>query len=261
MRQGKAVVGVIITIVIMLILFGGIGIAGIKLGVITLDLSKLNFGAKEKEEVVKEEETTVDIYSKEYNVEDYVETSKDEESGLKTVNFKKIDESLISEFTSNQEKFKELEISAGNKKSNVVRTNVDKGILSVYEKDTVKNVDGVVSDNSYSVNINVVTNEIAKNTDLIDLYDKKVDNISKTLVNKFAEATTEEKFEGDVTASSIKENSSKYTAIVKENVEKLVMYTRKDKLYVDMNPVKFAEILGLKLASDSKLAEITSVAL
>ena len=63
-----------------------------------------------------------------------------------------------------------------------------------------------------------------------NLYDKKIDSVTKTLVNKFAEATAEEKFEGDVTASSIKENSSKYTAIVKENIEKLVMYTRKDKL-------------------------------
>ena len=111
------------------------------------------------------------------------------------------------------------------------------------------------------VNINVETSELAKNVDIMDLYDKKIDSVTKTLVNKFAEATAEEKFEGDVTASSIKENSSKYAAIVKENIEKLVMYTRKDKLYVDMNPVKFAEILGLKLASSSKLAEITSVAL
>lgn len=261
MRQGKAIVGVILTIVIMLILFGGIVFAGIKLGVITIDLSKLNLGTKEKEEVAKEEETTVDIYSKEYNAEDYVETSKDENSGLKTVNFKKIDESLVSEFTSNQEKFKELEISAGNKKSNVIRTNADKAILSVYEKDTVKNVDGVVSDNSYVVNINVETNEITKNTDLIELYDKKVDNISKTLVNKFIEVAAEEKFEGDTTVNSIKEDTSKYTDLVKENIEKLVMYTRKDKLYVDMNPVKFAEILGLKLASSSKSVEITSVAL
>lgn len=261
MRQGKVIVGVIVTIVIMLILFGGIVFAGIKLGVITIDLSKLNLGTKEKEEVAKEEETTVDIYSKEYNAEDYVETSKDEDSGLKTVNFKKIDESLVSEFTSNQEKFKELEISAGNKKSNVIRTNADKAILSVYEKDTVKNVDGVVSDNSYVVNINVETNELAKNADIIDLYDKKIDSVTKTLVNKFVEVAAEEKFEGDITANSIKEDTSKYTDLVKENIEKLVMYTRKDKLYVDINPVKFAEILGLKIASSSKLVEITSVVL
>lgn len=259
MRQGKGIVGIIITIFVMIILFGGIVFAGIKLGVIKIDLSALKFAKEETEEAKPEE--TVDIYSKEYNADDYVEITKDEESGLKAVNFKKIDDSLISDFTSNQEKFKELDVASGNKKTNVIRTNADKAILSVYEKDTVKNVDGIVSENSYVININVETSELAKNVDIMDLYDKKIDSVTKTLVNKFAEATAEEKFEGDVTASSIKENSSKYTAIVKENIEKLVMYTRKDKLYVDMNPVKFAEILGLKLASSSKLAEITSVAL
>ena len=260
MRQGKTIVGVIITIFVMLIIFVGIGFAGIKLGVLTIDFSKISLGEKTTEEV-KPEETTVEIYSKEYNVDDYVETSKDEETGLKTVSFKKINEELTTLFAENQEKFKELDIKTGNKKTNIIRTNAEKGVLSVYEKDTVKNVDGVVSENSYSVNINIETNKLVKNAELIELYDKKVDNISKTLVNKFVEVAAEEKFEGDITADRIKENSSKYTALVKENIEKLVMYTRKDKIYVDINPSKFAELLGIKLSDASKLVEITSVVL
>ena len=112
MKKGNALVAVIVTIVVMLLIVGGIGFAGVKLGVIKFDMGALNFGQKEEE---KKDE--VDIYSKEYNVDDYVSVAKDDTSGVKLVTFKNNDSDDITKFTDKQIEFTKLKIDSGNKKT------------------------------------------------------------------------------------------------------------------------------------------------
>ena len=54
MKKGNALVAVIVTIVVMLLIVGGIGFAGVKLGVIKFDMGALNFGQKEEEKKEKQ---------------------------------------------------------------------------------------------------------------------------------------------------------------------------------------------------------------
>ena len=64
-----------------------------------------------------------------------------------------------------------------------------------------------------------------------------------------------------VNASDIKNNTSKYTEIIKNNIENLVIYSRKDKVYVDVNPISLLKILGLNTSNSSKIVDVTSVAI
>lgn len=263
MKKGKSLLAVIITIIIMLLVFVGLVFAGIKLGVLKIDMSILSFGKEEKQEENPVEE--VDIYSKEYNVDDYVSVTKDEESGLKLVSFKKVENNTLEKFKELQESFKSKEVNSANKKTNTVRTNANRGVLSVYTKETVKNAESILSETSYAVNVNVESNKEVKNSELIALYDSSEDAISKAVINKFLELSTDIVFtdsaNAQVKSSDIKTDSTKYISVIKENIENLVIYIRKDKLYVDVNPTKLMEILGLKVVDTTKLVEITSVAI
>ena len=53
----------------------------------------------------------------------------------------------------------------------------------------------------------------------------------------------------------------KYTEIIKNNIENLVIYSRKDKVYVDVNPISLLKILGLSTSNSSKVVDVTSVAI
>lgn len=263
MKKGKALLAVIITIVIMLLVFAGIVFAGIKLGVLKIDMSALNFGQENKEE--EKEEKNVDIYSKEYNVDDYVTVAKDEDSGLKIVTFKVINSEVLNKFVELQNKFKDSTVESGNKKTNVVRNNADKGVLSVYTKETVKKGENVVSEESYAVNVNIENESEVKNNDLIELYGTSIESVSKSIINKFVEISADVTYTDSsntvVKASDIKSNSSKYIESIKDNVDKLVIYTRKDKLYVDVNRSQLMELLGLKSTDNTKVIEITSISI
>lgn len=260
MKKGKAVIAVIITILVMAIIFAGLVFAGIKLGVLKIDMNALNFGKENTEEEVKEE--NVDIYSKEYNIDDYVSVSKDEESGLKLATFKNIKSDLLDKFIELQAKFKDYTIEDANKKTNTLRTNADKGVLSIYTKETVKKADSVIKETSYAVNVNIENGEEVTNAKLIELYGVNVDSISKAVINKFVEISGDVVYTDtanvQVSLSDIKANSGKYSEIIKSNIDKLVIYTRKDKLYVDVNQSAIAELLGLT-SSTTKVVEITSV--
>lgn len=263
MKKGKALLAVIITIIIMMLVFAGIVFAGIKLGVLKIDMSALNFGQESKVEEKAEE--NVDIYSKEYNVDDYVTVAKDEDSGLKLVTFKGINSDVLNKFVELQNKFKDITVESGNKKTNVVRNNADKGILSVYTKETVKKGEEIVSEVSYAVNVNIEDESEVKNSDLIKLYGTSIENISKAIVTKFAEISTDVTYTDSsstvVKASDIKANSSKYIDVLKDNVDKLVIYTRKEKLYVDVNSSQLIDILGLKVTDNTKVIGITSISI
>lgn len=263
MKRGKALLAVIITIVIMLLVFAGIVFAGIKLGVLKIDMSALNFGQENK--VEEKEEENVDIYSKEYNVDDYVTVAKDEDSGLKLVTFKGINSEVLNKFVELQNKFKDSTVESGNKKTNVVRNNADKGVLSVYTKETVKKGEEIVSEVSYAVNVNIEDESEVKNSDLIKLYGTSIENISKAIVNKFTEISADVTYTDSsstiVKPSDIKANSSKYIDVLKDNVDKLVIYTRKEKLYVDVNSSQLMELLGLKATDNTKIIEITSISI
>lgn len=263
MKSGKGALGIIITIVVMLLVFAGLVFAGIQIGFLKIDMHALNFG-KAKEEEKQEEQ--VDVYSKEYNVDDYVTVSKDDESGIKIVSFKTIEADVLDSFKQLQEKFKTGTLDSGNKKTNVVRTNADKGILSVYTKETIKKADTVVSENSYSANVNIESKEMVKNTELIDLYSTSAKNVSKALINKLVEVSTDITFTDIATntqikASDIKINIDKYTSIVEENIEKITMYSRKDTLYADLNSTTLLQILGLKADNATKLVDIYSISM
>lgn len=263
MKKGKALLAIIITIVIMLLVFAGIVFAGIKLGVLKIDMSALNFGQENKVEEKAEE--NVDIYSKEYNVDDYVTVAKDEESGLKLVTFKGINSDVLNKFLELQNKFKDSTVESGNKKTNVVRNNADKGVLSVYTKETVKKGEEIVSEVSYAVNVNIEDESEVKNSELIKLYGTSIENISKAIVTKFTEISADVTYTDSssavVKASDIKANSSKYIDVLKDNVEKLVIYTRKEKLYVDVNSSQLMDLLGLKATDNTKIIEITSISI
>lgn len=263
MKKGKTLLAVIITIVIMLLVFAGIVFAGIKLGVLKIDMSALNFGQENKVEEKAEE--NIDIYSKEYNVDDYVTVAKDEESGLKLVTFKGINSDVLNKFLELQNKFKDSTVESGNKKTNVVRNNADKGVLSVYTKENVKKGEEIVSEVSYAVNVNIEDESEVKNSELIKLYGTSVENISKSIINKFVEVAADVTYTDSlstvVKASDIKANSSKYIDVIKNNVDKLVIYTRKDKLYVDLNSSQLMELLGLKSTDNTKYIEITSISI
>lgn len=261
MKKGNAFVAIIVTIVVMLLIVGGIGFAGVKLGVIKFDMGALNnFGQKEEE---KKDE--VDIYSKEYNVDDYVSVAKDDTSGVKLVTFKKNDSDDITKFTDKQIEFTKLKIDGGNKKTNVVRTNAEKGILSVYTKETVKKSDTIISESSYSINLSIESNEKIKNEDVFNIYNVKIDNVTKAVINKFAEESVDITYTDStgskVKAADIKNNSSKYAEILKSNIEDLVVYTKKDKVYIDVNPAKLLKMFGLETQDTSKIVNITSVAI
>lgn len=263
MKKGKALLAIIITIVIMLLVFAGIVFAGIKLGVLKIDMSALNFGQENKVEEKAEE--NVDIYSKEYNVDDYVTVAKDEESGLKLVTFKGINSDVLNKFLELQNKFKDSTVESGNKKTNVVRNNADKGVLSVYTKETVKKGEEIVSEVSYAVNVNIEDESEVKNSELIKLYGTSIENISKAIVTKFTEISADVTYTDSssavVKASDIKANSSKYIDVLKDNVDKLVIYTRKEKLYVDVNSSQLMDLLGLKATDNTKVIEITSISI
>lgn len=263
MKKGKALLAIIITIVIMLLVFAGIVFAGIKLGVLKIDMSALNFGQENKVEEKAEE--NVDIYSKEYNVDDYVTVAKDEESGLKLVTFKGTNSDVLNKFLELQNKFKDSTVESGNKKTNVVRNNADKGVLSVYTKETVKKGEEIVSEVSYAVNVNIEDESEVKNSELIKLYGTSIENISKAIVTKFTEISADVTYTDSssavVKASDIKANSSKYIDVLKGNVDKLVIYTRKEKLYVDVNSSQLMDLLGLKATDNTKVIEITSISI
>lgn len=261
MKKGNAFVAIIVTIVVMLLIVGGIGFAGVKLGVIKFDMGALN-NLGQKEEEKKDE---VDIYSKEYNVDDYVSVAKDDTSGVKLVTFKKNDSDDITKFTDKQIEFTKLKIDGGNKKTNVVRTNAEKGILSVYTKETVKKPDTIISESSYSINLSIESNEKIKNEDVFNIYNVKIDNVTKAVINKFAEESVDITYTDStgskVKAADIKNNSSKYAEILKSNIEDLVVYTKKDKVYIDVNPAKLLKLFGLETQDTSKIVNITSVAI
>lgn len=263
MKKGKALLAVIITIVIMLLVFAGIVFMGIKFGVLKIDMSVLSFGQENKEE--EKEEENVDIYSKEYNVDDYVTVSKDEDSGLKLVTFKVINSDVLNKFIELQNKFKDSIVEDGSRKTNVVRNNADRGVLSVYTKETIKKGENLVSESSYSVNVNIEDKSEIKNNDLIELYGTSIESVSKYIINKFVEISddvTYTDFSGIVVkASDIKANPNKYVDLLKDNVNKLVIYTRKDKLYVDVNSLQLMELLELKTTDSTKDIEITSISM
>lgn len=262
MKKGNSLIAVIVTVLVMLLIIGGLGFAGVKLGVIKFDFNALKFSKPKVEEENKE---NVDIYSKEYNVDDYVSVAKDDESGLKLVTFKNVESDTTAKFSSKQDEFKTLKVESGNKKTNIVRTNAQKGILSVYTKETVKKADTVISENSYAVNVNIETKENVKNSEVLDLYEVKVDNVCKAVVNKLVEVSADLTYTDStgaiVNASDIKNNTSKYTEIIKNNIENLVIYSRKDKVYVDVNPISLLKILGLNTSNSSKIVDVTSVAI
>ena len=262
MKKGNSLIAVIVTVLVMLLIIGGLGFAGVKLGVIKFDFNALKFSKPKVEEENKE---NVDIYSKEYNVDDYVSVAKDDESGLKLVTFKNVESDATTKFSSKQDEFKTLKVESGNKKTNIVRTNAQKGILSVYTKEIVKKADTVISENSYAVNVNIETKENVKNSEVLDLYEVKVDNVCKAVVNKLVEVSADLTYTDStgaiVNASDIKNNTSKYTEIIKNNIENLVIYSRKDKVYVDVNPISLLKILGLNTSNSSKIVEVTSVAI
>ena len=85
------------------------------------------------------------------------------------------------------------------------------------------------------------------------------------MVNKFVEESADITYTDStgtkVKAADIKNNSSKYTEILKSNIEDLVVYTKKDKVYIDVNPVKLLKMFGLDTQDTSKIVNITSVAI
>ncbi len=265
MKKGKGLVGIIITIVIMILIFAGLVFAGIKIGFLKIDMNALKFGKQDVKEEESTQEENVDIYSKQYNVDEYATISKDEETGLRLVTFKKIESDLLDNFKSLQNDFKDTKVEEGNKKSNIARTNIDKAVFSVYSKDTVKKGEEIVSEDSYAVNINVESNLEVKNTDLIELYQKKVDDVSKDILNKFCEIVADASFVDEtntqIKATDIKAKSSEYTKIINENIDKVVIYTRKDKVYADVNVSKLIELFGLKTSDSKTFAEITSISI
>ena len=99
----------------------------------------------------------------------------------------------------------------------------------------------------------------------MDLYEVKVDNVCKAVVNKLVEVSADLTYTDStgaiVNASDIKNNTSKYTEIIKNNNENLVIYSRKDKVYVDVNPISLLKILGLNTSNSSKIVDVTSVAI
>ena len=118
MKKGNSLIAVIVTVLVMLLIIGGLGFAGVKLGIIKFDFNALKFNKPKVEEENKE---NVDIYSKEYNVDDYVSVAKDDENGLKLVTFKNVESDATTKFSSKQDKFKTLKVESGNKKTNIVR--------------------------------------------------------------------------------------------------------------------------------------------
>lgn len=266
MRKGNGAIGIIVTIVIMLIIFSALVFAAIRIGLIKIDMNALSFN-KPKQESNSDTQEQVDIYSKDYNVDDYVSVSKDEQSGLKLVEFKNIKSDDLEDFKTAQQTFKEQKLDSGNKRTNTVRTNADKGILSVYTKETIKKSEDIVKEISYAVNVNIQTGNKVTNLELLDLYDLKIDNLTKMIINKFIENSADLTYinintQAKISASDIKTNISKYTETIKENIEKLTLYTRKDKVYCDIDNEKILELLGLKLEnSNTAFKEISSISL
>ena len=110
-----------------------------------------------------------------------------------------------------------------------------------------------------------ISKENVKNSEVLDLYEVKVDNVCKAVVNKLVEVSADLTYTDStgaiVNASDIKNNTSKYTEIIKNNIENLVIYSRKDKVYVDVNPISLLKILGLNTSNSSKIVDVTSVAI
>lgn len=265
MKKGKSTVSVIVTILIMIIVFSALIFTGIKIGFLKLDMSVLPFIKSNDKEEKQEEQ--VDIYSEEYNVDDYVIVTKDEESGLKLVEFKNVKSDKLDDFVKSQEDFKDKVVEKDNKKTNTIRTNVNKAILSVYSKETIKKSEDVLDESSYAANVNIKTNVPATNSQMIELYNIKEDALVKTVLNKLIENVSgvtlvDTNTQDTVKASDMNNNISKYTTIVKENIEKLTIYTRKDKLYCDVNNEELLTLLGLKLnTTNSAIKQISSISL
>ncbi len=208
--------------------------------------------------------TDIKDNSKKFDVNDYVTVTEFEyEEGhkLKKIEFKNLPSELTNSFSSKHTKF----INSFNDYNseeydsylvNVVSTSIDKNnILSIYTKESIIGPNSLLSSyDSYTLNINLNTQKIVTNKELLemyqvnssDLFDKILSDIVVNVeLDKFLLSTTGYIDADTITLNDFSKNIPSYATTLSNNYDIFSLYTLDNSLYVVYTQSNILSHLGM----------------
>ena len=201
--------------------------------------------------------------SKKYNVNDYISVTDFEfnknciDCGtygtVKKVEFKTLPLSLTTEFNSKHTTFINPGALETAKLSNEIIYGINKNVLSIYTKES-KSYDLNTDYHYYSLNIDLDSERIITNQEMLELYNINSSDMFEKILNNIANTVTTEQFLlstiGDVTAETVsinkfKENIKSYAKQIDNRYDVVTLYLQNNKLIVVYDQAKMLSILGM----------------
>jgi len=198
-----------------------------------------------------------------YNVNDYVLVTDYEfnknciDCGtygtVKKVEFKTLPLSLTTEFNSKHTTFINPGALETAKLSNEIIYGINKNVLSIYTKES-KSYDLNTDYHYYSLNIDLDSERIITNQEMLELYNINSSDMFEKILNNIANTVTTEQFLlstiGDVTAETVsinkfKENIKSYAKQIDNRYDVVTLYLQNNKLIVVYDQAKMLSILGM----------------
>ncbi len=274
MKKGKTLKIILIIIIFVIIVGAGISIYLVKSEENkTTENNLTTTNSSNSTEVTKESVDATKEVAKTYKIEDYVKIEdKTIEttpvSKVKYVTLTNIPEGIISEFNKSQTEF--ISPAAANLKifkyTNEISSEIKDNILSIYVVETSTPNEGLGPQyNSYSLNIDLATNKLIFNEEMLNTL--KVDNkeMFKKILTSISENVTADSFlmstTGDITAEKIsvsdfKNKISTYVETLSNRIDIVNLYIKDGKLNasftqnVVLNALGMGSHMGIGLKSE-----------
>lgn len=212
----------------------------------------------EKEELQEEKPS--------YNVNDYItikdydisETCKNcsKESVVKTIEFKKLDSEITSEFMKNHKQFLNQPEHIDGIVLNTFSYEIKDNILSVYSEEEIKyGVNGLLSTYSEnSLNVDLKNNKILDKNDVLDVFNISLESVYTKILNNLIETVDIDEFllntQGMLGGETIKltefkTNVSDYAKELDDRYDLFVLYIHEGQLKCTYIQWKVLEALGM----------------